>query len=508
MSVHAKIRNLFIEGICLLFVLLFVYAAVSKLLDFENFKVQLGQSPLLSSFAEYVSWGVPVLELSIVVLLIVPKFRFAGLFAAFSLMVMFTTYIIIILNYSSFVPCSCGGILEKMSWKEHLIFNFCFLLLAVVGMLLFKWNQQNAFCSFNSKLEVGVFCTSTFCSISLVVVLFLLSENNMHYRNDFIRRFPHFPAVKAKVANLPFNSFYIAGIADDKLYLGSTSAQLLLTVLDSNLQKKEEYHIELDHKELPFRALTVQVDSPYFYVSDGTVPCVFKGKIGDWKAHLVNTGNAYFTLSVPIDSTALIVRALQRGTAKSIIGRMNLLENSETLFNSQILEEQIDGLFDTDGHLVYSKKMKRFIYLYAYRNQFTVVDRNLMIDFRGKTIDSIGHAKLEVVTIPSHGVRKLRKPALVVNKACAVFDNLLFVNSEIMGRYESIKMWKSASIIDLYNLSDNSYLLSFYLYDEEGKKMKSFAVQNNQLYALIGNQIVRYTMGAAITAHYSTTTKK
>jgi len=58
-----------------LFILLFVYAAVSKIIDFQNFQAQLGQSPLLSAFASWVSWLVLILELGIVVLLIFPKLR-------------------------------------------------------------------------------------------------------------------------------------------------------------------------------------------------------------------------------------------------------------------------------------------------------------------------------------------------------------------------------------------------------------------------------------------------
>lgn len=119
-----------------LYILLFVYAAVSKLLDFENFQAQIGQSPLLSIFAAYASTGVLLLEFLIAIMLAVPRLRIAGLYMAFTLMVMFTAYIYLILNYSSFVPCSCGGILEKLGWKEHLIFNILFTVLAATAILL------------------------------------------------------------------------------------------------------------------------------------------------------------------------------------------------------------------------------------------------------------------------------------------------------------------------------------------------------------------------------------
>jgi uncharacterized membrane protein YphA (DoxX/SURF4 family) len=495
-------QNKVVRVICYLYMLLFTYAAFGKLLDFVNFKVQLGQSPLLSAFAEYISWAVPVTELIIVVLLAIPRFRLIGLFASFNLMVMFTAYIYIILNYSSFIPCSCGGILEKLDWKEHLLFNLVFILLAVIGILILRKGEQEIYRSLSSKETVASLFISTFCSIGLVVGLFLMSENITRYSNNFIRRFPHFPAVKTHDTNLQFNSFYIAGTDTDKVYLGSSTAQLLVTVFDSTLQKKTEYHIELDRKYLPFRAVTLRVEPPYFYVSDGTVPCVFKGNISDWKARLIKTGSEYFTLAEPIDSTTMIVRTQKRGSAESIIGRMNLQDNSETILNPKILEKQIDGLFDTDGHLVYSKQLKCFVYLYAYRNQFTVADRNLTIDLRGNTIDTMSHAKLEIVTIDNRGVKKLGKPALIVNKGCSIFNNLLFINSGIPGRYESVKMWKKASIIDLYSIPENSYLLSFYIYDEDEKKMKNFAVQDNLLYALIGNRLVSYKFRTSISNSY------
>jgi uncharacterized membrane protein YphA (DoxX/SURF4 family) len=495
-------QNKVVTIICYLYMLLFTYAAFSKLLDFVNFKVQLGQSPLLSSFVEYISWAVPVTELVIVVLLAIRRFRLIGLFASFSLMVMFTTYIFIVLNFSSFVPCSCGGILENMSWTQHLVFNIVFVILAAAGILILRGGVSEERRILKPAVLANIFFISTFCSIGLIVGLFLMSENITHYSNKFIRRFPHFPAVKTHDTNLQFNSFYIAGTDTDKVYLGSSTAQLLVTVFDSTLQNKKEYHIELDRKDLPFRAVTLRVEPPYFYVYDGTVPCVFRGNIRDWKARLIKTGSEYFTLAEPIDSTTMIIRTQKRGSAESIIGRMNLQDSSQTILNPKILEKQIDGLFDTDGHLVYSKELKRFVYLYAYRNQFTVADRNLAIDYRGSTIDTISRAKLEIINIDNHGVKKLAKPALIVNKGSSVFNNLLFVNSGIPGRYESEKMWKQASIIDLYSIPENSYLLSFYIYNEDDKKVKNFVVRDNLMYALIGNRLVSYKFRTSISINY------
>lgn len=130
-------RLYFPEIICFLFAVLFTYAAVSKLLEFEKFRAQLGQSPLLTAIADGVVWAVPAAELAISLLLFVPRFRLAALYASLSLMTFFTAYIVAVLYFSPYVPCSCGGILENLGWTEHLVFNLIFIALAIAAILFY-----------------------------------------------------------------------------------------------------------------------------------------------------------------------------------------------------------------------------------------------------------------------------------------------------------------------------------------------------------------------------------
>jgi uncharacterized membrane protein YphA (DoxX/SURF4 family) len=136
MKRNTPIKNNIVNIVCGLYAVLFSYAATSKLLDFENFRIQLGQSPLLSSFANLILFAVPAVEIIISILLLIEKFRLIGLFSAYTLMVLFTAYIYILLNYSAFVPCSCGGIIQKLSWSQHIIFNICFIVLAGIAVVL------------------------------------------------------------------------------------------------------------------------------------------------------------------------------------------------------------------------------------------------------------------------------------------------------------------------------------------------------------------------------------
>jgi len=131
-----------VEAIALLFIILFVYAASSKLQDTEKFQVQLGQSPMLAGISEYVSWLVPAIEFIISILLAFKRSRLIAFYASFSLMTMFTCYIVLITNFSEYVPCSCGGVLQKMSWNQHLIFNIFFVFLGAIGIILTERNRN------------------------------------------------------------------------------------------------------------------------------------------------------------------------------------------------------------------------------------------------------------------------------------------------------------------------------------------------------------------------------
>jgi len=128
-------RKIIIEIITILFILLWIYASISKLIDYKHFRFQLGRSPYIQSIAGFIVWALPTGELLIGISLLFKRTCLVGMYASFFLMVLFTGYIYAMLHYSYFVPCSCGGILSKMSWHTHFVFNIFFTLLALTGIL-------------------------------------------------------------------------------------------------------------------------------------------------------------------------------------------------------------------------------------------------------------------------------------------------------------------------------------------------------------------------------------
>jgi hypothetical protein len=489
MTFSPTIKTNFIYIVALLFIVLFTYAAVSKILDFENFQVQLGQSPLLSAFAISISYLVPSVELILVFMLTKPRFRLIGLYGSFVLMTMFTSYIYIILNYSSFIPCSCGGILEKMSWNEHLLFNIAFVILSTLAIILYS----------ATKIIYGSIILLFTSAIAFIVILFLMSEDIMQHKNTFVRRLPQ-QFFKDKLINLGYNSYYLAGATDSKIYLGNVTAPLHITETDLLLTSIKKSYINLSNVDYPFRSLNIQTCGNYFYVSDGTVPVIFRGKTDNWNAAPMKGLHTPFSNPVFTDSGTAAFRTHKKNL-ESILAT-SIISSGKIKTNPQLLQKQIDGRFDTDGILNYDPSTNNLIYIYYYRNQYTVSDAQLNLQHRGNTIDTTTRAKIKVAHIKSRNEKKFAAPPLTVNLNSFAYNGLLFVQSALMGQFESDKMWKQASMIDIYDYTSRSYIASFYVYNIDGGKLTDFLVQGNKFYGIVGSHLVSYKLSHLVVDRY------
>lgn len=489
-----NIRNIFILTVSYLYIILFVYASVSKILDFENFNVQIGQSPLLSAFAGFVSWAVLIIELGVSFLLATARFRQVGLLAAFALMTMFTVYIFIMLNYSAFVPCSCGGILEKMGWTEHLVFNIFFLGLATIAGILGKGRLPENPGNHTIVKRTSVFLVVGVLSAATVSLLFIRSEYLMQHENNFVRRFPKHPLEKYAELNLTYNSYYFAGMDSATIYLGNVTAPLHVAVVDSKLRSNKYAVISLQDSKMKFRALKLHVSDSLFFLSDGFVPAILKGHTRDWNGSLWFWEKTFFFHAVPAGDETVAIRSLSSGGSGNVLGLVK--ENDSVRFSDKLLQKQIDGLFDTDGVLCYNKELQKIIYLHYYRNEFTVINRDLSLSYRGHTIDTVTKANIKVAHLKKENKTTLAEPPLLVNKDAVTYGRYLFVHAGLRGRFESAKMWDKAAVIDVYDLVNDLYVFSFYIPHTNRGRMKAFRVYGNNVAVLTENYLTTYTLSA------------
>ena len=130
-------KQVALECICALLILLFLYASVSKFLDFKTFIGQINNQPLPNSWTPFLVWAIPLLEIGISVCLFFEYTRLIGLYASLFIMIVFTIYTgIVLLHFFPYVPCSCGGVIQKLTWGQHLFLNTFYVSLSILGIIL------------------------------------------------------------------------------------------------------------------------------------------------------------------------------------------------------------------------------------------------------------------------------------------------------------------------------------------------------------------------------------
>lgn len=130
-------RKIVIEILSSLLILLFVYTSVSKWLAFKTFVGQMNNQPFPNWLTPGLVWTLPAVEVIISGLLMFDRTQLIGFRAALILMILFTIYtLLVLLKVFGRVPCSCGGVIENLSWEQHLVFNLFFVGVAIAGIIL------------------------------------------------------------------------------------------------------------------------------------------------------------------------------------------------------------------------------------------------------------------------------------------------------------------------------------------------------------------------------------
>ena len=130
----------FISIVVALYILLFSYTAVSKFLDYELFvfQMKLAPLPLMPTIAPLIGILLPLVEFALCILLLKDRWQVLALKSSLILMTIFEIYIVAMLFTGKELPCTCGGIISTMGWKQHLLFNCLFIMIGILAIYFQK----------------------------------------------------------------------------------------------------------------------------------------------------------------------------------------------------------------------------------------------------------------------------------------------------------------------------------------------------------------------------------
>lgn len=330
----------------------------------------------------------------------------------------------------------------------------------------------------------------TILSIGIVILLFLSSEHIIKKENPFIRKFASYALNYVNEYDLELNSYYLIGLQNDSIYLGNSTAPLFLGSLSTNLDTLVSSSLQLEDSEKTYYKTRLHIIDSLVYLTDGVVPFIYKGRLKSKKLER-QSSKYYFSLSQPIAENSIIVRARSKSKGADVLGLIDLEKLSIDL-NDSLLTKQIDGVFDTDGTLLYNQELNRVIYTYFYRNEYLVIKPTLTLEYAGKTIDTISKAQITISSLQQE--KQMLTPPLTTNMGTATFGNYLLINSNLKGKNEAKINWRNTSVIDVYDLRDSSYQFSFVIPNRKNNKLVEFIFNDQYLFVVFDTYIRKYEL--------------
>lgn len=134
-------KRIVTHSVSFLLIVIWVYAAVSKLGNLELFASRLRQQPLPLWSTPVLLWLLPLIEIMMALMLSLAIIRATGLLCSWIILLAFAVYVGMALSGAyGRIPCSCGGIFSFMQWKGHLVFNS---VAAIFSFVAWQFEKEN-----------------------------------------------------------------------------------------------------------------------------------------------------------------------------------------------------------------------------------------------------------------------------------------------------------------------------------------------------------------------------
>jgi hypothetical protein len=316
------------------------------------------------------------------------------------------------------------------------------------------------------------------------------------YRGDFIRDFKLEGGI-TQLANLETDesNLYISGADDKNIYLSSYRTPFLVRILSTDLKSSERVGIKLNGIDslIEPRQFRTKVQPPYFVISNGVIPIVMKGNIHTWEATTLTKSNNkyYFDDVTPISENTAILRSYSTYHKQSDLARLTVIDTPEFKFKFDLLKKQTDGLIDVSGNLLYDNAKNKLVYVYAYRNEFFSMDTSLNLLNTMHTIDTFKTVQIKLSNTQP-GTSMVEGSSISTNVKSSAYNNLVFIQSNILSKDEEEMKFRQSSAIDIYDIEGGEYLKSFYIPNHKNQKLVDFRMVNNKLIALFDDHVVVY----------------
>lgn len=470
------------------FTLLFMYAALSKLEAYDVFRVQLSKSPFITRYATLTAWSLPLGEILTALALLVPYTRLLGLFSSLFLMSMFTAYIFAMTHFSYFVPCSCGGLLSRMSWEEHLYFNIACVLLAVAGIFVGKPGKR-------APLLV---LSSIAAPVGLIYILYSFTYQPNKEDNGFKRNFSRLAVIPMDTLPAKLTYGLLCGVTPHNLYVELVRPKNRVLQLGWDLKNARYYSFGLPADEKIWSRLSFQIDSPRVNIFAGNGPDVFKGDL-DSAGHVLEHHYPYplFMRGFAFADGEYLFRAFDNpGTCAQMPFVLWDPEDNRQIRKINPFTSSNNMGLESDGLMGFDTLTGQIAFVQFYKNGILTMDSDFHLGPFIKTIDTVLHGRTSAGSYREDGDLRFANntPQFFVNLNADMHDGMVYINSLLRADNENKDGFDAYSDIDAYSLKTHQYQYSIKVPRLNNRKIMSFRILDDKLAACYPDGIVTYEL--------------
>lgn len=333
----------------------------------------------------------------------------------------------------------------------------------------------------------------TILAINIIAFLVLYARGHESAKNGFNRRLPISVLAIAAHTNVNYNSWYMAGFHENYIYLGNLVAPRSVLVVDTSLKSIDSLKLLVPVSEkIAWRSMRLNVDFPHFTLIEGSTPHYFEGTLPSVVMNRRAMSFHPFDKALSLSEDALVFRTPDTRLHQNVLRKYGLKHAGAV--SHHVLDKQVDGFFCTDGGLIYDPASAKLVYMYYYRNAFTVLDSNLQVLVKAPTIDTTKHVNLEIREIESQGKTTLSKPPKLINSQGCIYRGYLFLQSNLKSDNESDTAFKRNFVLDIYSLKNGSYLQSVYLPKLGHKRILDFKAFQNKLFVCYDTLLYKFSL--------------
>jgi hypothetical protein len=344
------------------------------------------------------------------------------------------------------------------------------------------------------KLTISVASAIFVLSALVLFILVEAADRPNKNKNGFLRTLFTNPFHLLNQASTPINITHIAGASDRNIYFTSNDPRVLVTT-DYSLKHLDTLSLPIPLTKMELVGATTFANYPKMTMLICNSSKAISYTVKDSLFYATKLSPPLFTRAVPLDSTKVALRAFDSSRQHQLFEIVNN-KTGKILEKGDIIRNQRDAGFSTDGLLDYDESTHSLIYVQFYQNRFFCMDTGLNLKYIGHTIDTINTNPVltrSFATKNAPGSLLPTAPLTILNNQICTYNGSLFVLANLQADNEKNSVFHANSVIDVYRLIDGRYRGSFYIPHLDREKVQSFKIVNNTLIVVYKTHLATYS---------------